>query len=498
MADAIEDDTSLKEMERLLAVQKAAFIRNGPPSVAERTKRLDTAIALLLDNADAIAAAISEDFGWRPTQFSKFADLAFTVDALKNARSNCRGWMASEKRSVEFPLNWAGATNTLEFQPKGVVGIIAPWNYPVGLCFGPAAGAFAAGNSVILKPSDLTPKTSALVAALVRATFDEAVCGVCVGGAATAAAFSGLAFDHLVYTGSTAVAKHVARAAAANLTPLTLELGGKCPVLIGASADLAITAMRVAHGKVMNAGQTCVAPDYVFLPVAMRDAFADAFEGAVETMYPEGVVASDDYCSIVNDRHRDRVAALIADAAAKNAEIRVCGGGKPDAAAVRPRRIAPTLVFDPAEDASICGEEIFGPALIVKTYESIDDAVAYVNAHPRPLALYYFGADRREEAKVLKRTVSGGVTINDVVMHVAQEDLPFGGVGHSGYGNYHGKEGFKEFSNWRGIHHQVAPSRQGLIKGIYPPFPTDGSGMLDFILKQKMTPAKKDGWCTIA
>lgn len=255
-------------MERILAAQKKAFIDNGPPSLKERTRRIDLAIALLVDNADALAEAVSEDFGGRPVQLTKLADIMSSVEALKGARAAMPTWTAGDKRYVAFPMNYAGARNTLEYQPKGVIGIIAPWNYPISLLFSPMAQAFAAGNSVMLKPSEFTPRTAELVASLCTKAFDETVVALVTGGADVAAAFSALPFDHLLYTGSTSVGKHVARAAAENLTPLTLELGGKCPCILSRTADLAVSARRIANGKTMNAGQTCVAPDYLFLPKA--------------------------------------------------------------------------------------------------------------------------------------------------------------------------------------------------------------------------------------
>eukprot|EP00629_Pelagomonadales_sp_RCC1024_P003180 CAMPEP_0119261632 /NCGR_PEP_ID=MMETSP1329-20130426/1631_1 /TAXON_ID=114041 /ORGANISM="Genus nov. species nov., Strain RCC1024" /LENGTH=515 /DNA_ID=CAMNT_0007261207 /DNA_START=18 /DNA_END=1565 /DNA_ORIENTATION=- len=484
------------EMHRLLHVQKAAFIKNGPPSVEERIRRLDVAINLLVDNADAIAEAIDADFGGaplggRPRKFTKFADVAAVVDGLKFARKHCGAWAAPERRSVEFPLGLVGASNWVERIPKGVVGVISPWNYPTSLLFNPLAGIFSAGNSALIKPSEFTPKTSALVGTLLNGAYDETVCRVVTGGPSVGAAFAALPFDHLIFTGSTRVGKMVAKAAAEHLTPCTLELGGKCPVIVSRSADVDVSARRIANGKIMNAGQTCIAPDYVFVPKELKDAFVKAFRNAMSEMYPEGVLSSDDYTGIISDAHFERIKGLIADAEKAGCETLVCAGGNGDkifASNGKPRRIAPTLVFEPGADLAISDEEIFGPALLVRTYDAVEEALAFVNARPRPLALYYFGVDAGEEAKVLGSTTAGGVCVNDCIMHCAQEDLPFGGIGASGYGAYHGEDGFREFSHARGIHRQVPTSRQYLLHGIYPPYDKSGS-TLDMILGMKLTKA---------
>ncbi|KAH8045506.1 oxidoreductase [Aureococcus anophagefferens] len=447
-------------MKRILDVQKKAFIANGAPSTQERIRRIDVAIKLLLDNADALCAAVDEDFGGRPVKFTKFVDVATVVDGLKNARAHVAKWSAPHRRGVEFPMNLAGASNAVEYVPKGVVGVISPWNYPVSLLFNPLAGIFAAGNSAMLKPSEFVPKTAELVRKLVAEAYDESVCCVVTGHADVAATFSSLPFDHLMYTGSA-------------------------------------PASGLAHGKVMNAGQTCIAPDVVFVPAALKQPFADAFKAAVADMFPAGVAQSGDYTSVISDAHYERATGLVAEAEAAGVEVLVCpggdaaatGGGEESKAGAYPRRMAPTLVFDPADDLKISGEEIFGPPMVVRTYDAVEDAVAYVNARPRPLACYYFGTDAAEEAKVLPRITAGGVCVNDVIMHVAQEDLPFGGVGGSGYRSYHGHEGFLEFSHHKGVHRQVATGRQFLLQGIYPPYDKKGS-MLDMIIDMKLTPAK--------
>mmetsp|Transcript_26335 Transcript_26335/g.79439 ORF Transcript_26335/g.79439 Transcript_26335/m.79439 type:complete len:517 (-) Transcript_26335:53-1603(-) len=494
--------TSPAELKRVLAAQQAAAIANGPPAVAERVRRLELAINLLLDNADEITAAVAKDFGVRPEKVTRFADLLMALESCKQARDKVAAWAAPQRRVVDFPFNLVGATNYIEYTPKGVVGIVGPWNYPVMLVIGPLASAFAAGNSVMIKPSEYAPATAAILGKLVNAAYDETVAHVCNGGASVAAAFCALPFDHIVFTGSTTVGKLVAKAAAENLTPVTLELGGKCPVIIGADANIANAAARVAHGKVLNAGQTCLAPDYVFVPRAKRDAFIAAFEEAVSSMYPDGVLDSADYTSVIDGRHYARLRSMIDGAAAAGCPTVECLGGGGDG---KPRpaadacRIPPTLVLDAPDGIDASEEEIFGPVMCIRAYDAVDDALAYVNARPRPLALYYFGTDAAEEAKVLARTTSGGVTINDCIMHCAQEDLPFGGVGASGYGRMRGWDGFRELSNARGVHRQVALHRQYLLDGIYPPYNRQTNVIAPY-LKLKFNNGimpKVGGFCTI-
>ena len=491
----------MSEMKRVLEVQKAALLAKGPPSVEERVRRLDVCIKLLLDNTDAFAAAVSEDFGGRPKVFTKFADVAICIDSLKFARSHVASWAKPEKRSVEFPLPLFGASNHVQCMPKGVVGVVSPWNYPVALAFHPLAGIFAAGNSVMIKPSEFTPKTADLMAKLFKESFDESVAYVCTGGPEVGIAFSQLPLDHLLYTGSTEVGRLVAKAAAENLVPCTLELGGKCPVIVGTSADLDVAALRIAHAKVLNAGQTCITCDYVFVPADKKDAFVEAFVKAVAEMFPKGVEASPDYASVITDRHFGRIVALVDEARAAGVEVVAAtggddGGGDALEGGKPPRRMAPTLVVNPGDDLKISSEEIFGPPLVIRTYDAVEDAVAYVNARPRPLALYYFGTDKAEEDKILPRVWAGGVCVNDVGMHAVHEDMPFGGVGASGYGKYFGHEGFLEFSHVRSVHRQVPTSRQYVLNGIYPPYDKKGS-MLPTVLGMKLTPAKDGLPCCI-
>ncbi len=465
MANPVADDAKIR-MERILARQKAAHIREGAPTQAQRTDRLNRCVALLVEHGDELIESLNADFGARSKDASRFTDIAASIGPVKFAREHLGKWMKTEKRKVESPLNLLGAKAEVRFQPKGVIGIISPWNFPVNLTFAPLAGVLAAGNRAMIKPSELTPATSEAMARLFDLYFDEEEIAVVTGGPDVGGAFSELAFDHLVFTGGTSIAYHVMAAAAKNLVPLTLELGGKSPVIVGPSADMAKTAARIMNGKTLNAGQICLAPDYVMVPKANEAAFVEAATGAVAKMFPT-LKDNPDYTAIINQRHYDRVRALVADAKEKGARIVEINPANEDFSQQEHRRIPPTLILDATDDMKVMQDEIFGPVLPVKTYGKVEEAVAYVNAHDRPLGLYYFGEDAGEQEMVLNRTTSGGVTVNDVVFHVAQEDLPFGGIGPAGMGSYHGRDGFMEFSHKKAVYTQI---KSELLAMLRPPY----------------------------
>lgn len=479
-AGAGQVNATSDDIRTLLDRQRAAFLKDGPPSAALRIDRINRAIGLLVDYQDEIANALNEDFGNRSKHQSLFTDVASSITPLKHARKNLTKWMKTERRSAAFPLNLLGARARLEYQPLGVVGIISPWNFPVQLTFGPLADVLAAGNRVIIKPSEFTPATSELMARMIRESFSEEEIAVVTGGPELGAAFSSMPFDHLLFTGATSVARHVMRAAAENLVPVTLELGGKSPVLVGESADVQITANRVMFGKTLNAGQICLAPDYLFMPKEKTHAFIEAATSAVSKMYPT-LKNNPDYTSVINQRHFDRLQGYIADAKAKGAEVVEINPAHEDFSQQPHHRIPPTLIIDPTDDMTVMQDEIFGPILPVKTYAKIDEAIEYVNAHPRPLGLYYFGTDKVEERKVLDSTTSGGVSVNEVVFHVAQDDLPFGGVGPSGMGAYHGKDGFDTFSHRKAVF--TAPKKE-VMAMIRPPWGTKLEKMLGSQIKR--------------
>ncbi len=427
-----------------------------------RRDRLLRMRTLINEHGSALAQAVQADFGVRSPQLTEIADLFVLRTLMSHTLKSLARWMKPVK--VSTPLYLQPAHAYLQRQPLGVVGVVSPWNYPVQLALGPVITALAAGNRVMLKPSEWTPETSALMASLIDKAFAPDELCVVQGDGAMAAEFSSLPFDHLFFTGSTAVGRIVARAAAANLTPTTLELGGKSPCIVDASCDLETAAIKIAHGKLLNAGQTCIAPDYVLLPKGMEAAFGEAFARAVHTLFP-AIEGNADYASIISLRHHERLQAMLAAAEGEGARLQVIG--RPAGAPAASRQMAPALVFGAAADSKLLVEEIFGPILPVLPYDSLDDAIAYINARPRPLALYWFGADTHARDAVLARTVSGGVTVNDTLMHIAHENLPFGGVGDSGWGSYHGEAGFLRLTQQKPVLVQSKWARGDLF---YPPY----------------------------
>ena len=446
------------------AQHRASRVQAEVP-LALRRERLLKIRALLVQHGAALAQAVQADFGVRSPQLTEIADLFVLRTLLAGALKNLARWMKPVR--VRTPLYLQPARAFLLRQPLGVVGVISPWNYPVQLSLGPVITALAAGNRVMLKPSELTPQTSALLAELIARSFAlEELC-VVQGDGDVAAAFAGLPFDHLFFTGSTAVGRKVAAAAAANLTPTTLELGGKSPCIIDASCDLDRAALKIAHGKLLNAGQTCIAPDYVLLPEGREAAFTQAYERAVARLFPS-IEGNPDYAAIISPRQHARLQALLDDARNDGARVQAVNPGAGNAAAASgSRQMPPALVFHPAPDSRLLNEEIFGPILPVLAYRGLDEAIAYVNARPRPLALYWFGTDAAARHKVLSRTVSGGVTVNDTLMHIAHPHLPFGGVGESGWGAYHGEAGFLRLTQQKPVLLQSKWARGDLF---YPPY----------------------------
>jgi len=462
-----QDQNFDTRMSDILARQKRAHIKDGPPTAEKRIEWLDRAIGLVVGHKDAIAEALREDFGHRSVESSLFTDVSASIGPMKHAKAHLKTWMKREKRKVSPAiLGLFGAKAYIEYQPKGVVGVISPWNFPFNLTFTPLAGIFAAGNRVMIKPSEFTPRCSELMARMFASAFDESEVAVFTGGADVGAAFSRLPFDHLLFTGATSIAYHVMKAAAENLVPTTLELGGKSPVIVSDNADMSLAAKRVMFGKTMNAGQICLAPDYVMVPQDKSREFVKEAADAISTMFPT-LKDNPDYTSVINQRHFDRLQGYIADAKAKGAEIIELNPAKEDFRQQPYHKIPPTLVMNPTDDMKIMQDEIFGPLLPVKTYNSVDEAIGYVNAHPRPLGLYYFGKDGPEQDKVLDKTTSGGVSVNDVVMHVAMEDLPFGGIGPSGMGAYHGVDGFRTFSHAKAVFKQVGRDLTAMMR---PPY----------------------------
>jgi coniferyl-aldehyde dehydrogenase len=465
----------LASLRLLFNAQQRASRDQIEVPLAVRRDRLLRIQALLDDHASALAQAVNADFGVRSAQLTEIADLFVLRTLLSNTLKNLRQWMKPVK--VRTPLYLQPSRAYLQRQPLGVVGVVSPWNYPLQLALSPVITALAAGNRVMLKPSELTPRTSALLAELIGKVFAADELCVVQGDSNFAAEFVSLPFDHLFFTGSTAVGRKVAAAAAANLTPTTLELGGKSPCLIDAScagADLDSAALKIAHGKLLNAGQTCIAPDYVLLPRGMEAAFAEAFARAVARLFPT-IIGNLDYAAIINERQHERLQALLAQAVAQGARLQVVDPGASNASSASnavmagntSRQMAPVLVFGAPADCRLLQEEIFGPILPVLAYDSLDQAIGIINARPRPLALYCFGSDKAARAQLLARTVSGGVTVNDTLMHIAHENLPFGGVGESGWGAYHGEAGFVRLTQQKPVLVQSKWARGDLF---YPPY----------------------------
>ena len=436
--------------------------------LALRKDRLLRLQALINTHSAALAQAVQADFGVRSPQLTEIADMFVLRGLLSHSLKSLAGWM--KPRRVRTPLHLKPSHAFLQRQPLGVVGVVSPWNYPVQLALGPVITALAAGNRVMLKPSELTPATSQLLATLVGKSFASDELCVMLGDAALSAAFCTLPFDHLFFTGSTEVGRKVAQSAALNLTPTTLELGGKSPCVVDVSctgAALDNAALKIAHGKLLNAGQTCIAPDYVLLPRGMEAAFTAAFDKAVAQLFPT-VIGNPDYAAIISPRHLARLEQMLVEAQASGARLHRCAASVPAAVGTPPsRQMPPVLVFDTPFEAAVLREEIFGPILPVVPYDHIPGAMSHINAGPRPLALYWFGTNNAARNQLLAGTVSGGVTVNDTLMHIAHENLPFGGVGASGWGSYHGEAGFLRLTHEKAVLVQSRFARGDLF---YPPY----------------------------
>ncbi|RMJ03191.1 Coniferyl aldehyde dehydrogenase [Marinobacter litoralis] len=442
-----ESKTQIQHTHRVFENQKKAFRNNPMPSSSERKENLKRLKRALLANQDRLLEAIDRDFSCRSKDESLIAEVMPSIQGINYTLKNLDSWMKPSKRHVS--VLFQPASNKVHYQPKGVVGVIVPWNYPLYLAVGPLVASLAAGNRTMVKMSEFTPHTSSLFKEIIEGMFPEDLVSVITGEADVAADFSRRPFDHLLFTGSTSVGKLVMRAAAENLTPVTLELGGKSPAVVSPDVPLSDAAQRIAFGKAINAGQTCVAPDYVLCPEDRVQAFVDEFRAQASTMYPS-LRDNDDYTAIINERQYDRLQSYLEDARAKGAEvieINPANENMKDGT----RKIPLTLVLNATEDMKVMQDEIFGPILPIVTYTDLDDAIHYINERPRPLALYFFGYDRAQQEHIIDQTHSGGMCINDALMHVAQDDLPFGGVGDSGMGHYHGKEGFMTFSHQRAI-----------------------------------------------
>jgi coniferyl-aldehyde dehydrogenase len=450
-------------LQATFATQRSAFQRGSAPTLRERLAALKTLGTAIRQNTGPLAAAISADFGNRSRYETEIGEIVPVLSAIRHAQRHLRGWMRPKR--VTVPLELLPGRARILYQPLGVVGVISPWNYPFQLAVAPLVAALSAGNRVMLKPSELAPRTSDFLGEFLGRLFPTDQVATVLGGPEIGQAFARLPFDHLLYTGSTAIGRLVMQAAAENLTPVTLELGGKSPCILAEDAALPGAVESIVYGKLLNAGQTCIAPDYVLLPEQNLDEFIKLVADTTAKFYP-ALASNPDYSSIIAERHYHRLAQYVAEAKASGARVVEINPGR-EMLPAETRKLPPTLVINPRDDLAIMREEIFGPLLPLKTYRRLDDAIDYINRRARPLALYYFGADRGKRDEVMRRTLSGGVSINTTLFHFAAENLPFGGVGASGIGAYHGEFGFQTFSHRRAVFLQSRVNGAWLL---YPPF----------------------------
>jgi acyl-CoA reductase-like NAD-dependent aldehyde dehydrogenase len=463
---------SVMNLEPLFAAQRKAFEANPYPDLATRRGHLAALAAALRAGERELVAAVDADFGGRSPYETRLLELFPLHEAIRHAHRHLRRWMKPERRAVSVWFQPGRAR--LVKQPLGVVGIIAPWNYPLYLALGPLVAALAAGNRALVKLSEFTPETARVLSQCLAANFPPEQLSVFTGGPEVAQALTALPLDHLLFTGSTAVGRKVMEAAARNLTPVTLELGGKSPAIIGLEYSVEQAAQRILFGKSLNAGQTCIAPDYVLLPEGKEAQFELAARSWLAAHYRE-LPDNPDYTAVINAQHHERLMRLMDDALALGARVVPLGASNPEK-----RRIAPTLVFDLSDEMRLMQEEIFGPLLPVVTYRTPDDAIRYVNARPRPLALYLFEDDAAKIERVLHATIAGGVTLNDTILHIAQDTLPFGGVGPSGMGQYHGRAGFDTFSKQKAVFRQA---RWNALPLLMPPFGKTADRLLKLMLR---------------
>lgn len=461
----------VSDAERLLELQRAAHRRDSWPSAKVRIDRIERLDTMVRERAEAFAEAIAADFGNRSRFETALMETAVLLSSIRHARKNVRWWMEPSYQEVDIAF-WPGSA-WVRRDPLGVIGIISPWNYPLQLALSPLVDVIAAGNRAILKPSEQTPRFSALLLTAIASTFKEEEVAVVTGGPEVAAAFTRLPFDHLVFTGSTAIGRKVAQAAADGLVPTTLELGGKSPALICPSGSMAKAVKSIAYGKFVNAGQTCIAPDYVLIPRERAVEFAEQVLTEVKRAYPD---LGPDYTSMISERAFDRMASAVAEAELAGAKVM----RHPTPSDREKRTMPPVVVLDAPQDGMLMREEIFGPVLPIVGYDTLDDALDWINSHPHPLALYIFAEDRREQGTVLDRTQSGGVTINATLLHIAQDGLPFGGVGASGMGAYHGRAGFERFTHARAIFRTGFFNAAGWLA---PPYGRRAKRLLRFLMR---------------
>ncbi len=458
----------IQNLTALLKLQRSKFRAEGEVTYATRIDRLKRLKALIIENKTEFAKTTKREFGGaRSYEFSLFSEFASKVEAIDYSMKHLKEWMKPEKRKTNKPMNFLGGKSQVRHFPKGVVGIISPWNLPFGLTVAPLTSALAAGNRALLKPSEFVPETAALFADVIPKYFSEDEVAVVTGGAAISQRFAELPFDHLLFTGSTRVGAQVMQSAAKNLVPVTLELGGKSPVIIGRSAKLDLAGTRLTFGKLLNGGQLCLSPDYVVVPKELEEQLIARVIHETESMYPN-ITENEDYAGVINERHFARLQNYIDDAVAKGAKLTIVGADKTRASKDN-RRMPLHILQNVNEDMLVMHEEIFGPVLPVMAYSDVAEVPDMIEPRRNPLAMYYFGKDKREQEYLLTHVPSGGVCVNDITLHYVQEDLPFGGVGASGMGAYHGPEGFRSLSHARAIYSQTMIDVLPIV-GARPPF----------------------------
>ena len=442
----VSKDTMLSKLNIL----KEPFLENFNPNINDRIDRIKRIQKLVEENIDAFHKSLREDFGSRHEQLSLMADTMPVINNAKHALKNIKKWVKQDNRKPNFPLGLLGSKAYVQFQPFGVVGIISPWNFPLTLSIAPLIEIFAAGNNAMIKLSEFVPATSELTEKLINKYFTEKEVVIINGGPQTSQSFAGLPFDHLLFTGSTNVAKKVASEAASNLVPMTLELGGKSPAIVSSNAKMKKSVDKIMMGKLLNAGQICVSPDYVFVQEDQTEEFVQHAKDHVAENYPT-IKNNPDYTSIIHLNHFERLNELVQDAKSKGATVIEINPAQEDFSQQEHHKIVPTLILNPTDDMKVMKEEIFGPLMPVKTYKDFNETVNFINKNPKALALYYFGDDKTEMNNVLDNTSSGQAVMNDVLFQFSMHDLPFGGVGPSGMGAYHGYDGFKNFSHKRSV-----------------------------------------------
>ena len=457
-----------QNLEALVELQRSKFRAEGEVTYSTRIDRLKRLKALIVENKTEFAETTKREFGGaRSYEFSLFSEFASKVEGIDYVMKHLKEWMKPEKRKTNKPMNFLGGKSQVRHFPKGVVGIISPWNLPFGLTVAPLTGALAAGNRAILKPSEFVPETAALFAEIIPKYFSEDEVAVVTGGADISQRFAELPFDHLLFTGSSNIGAKVMQSASKNLVPVTLELGGKSPVIIGRSAKLDLAGTRLTFGKLLNGGQLCLSPDYVVVPNELEEQLIARVVHEAQSMYPN-ITENEDYAGIINERHFARLQNYIDDAVAKGAKLTIVGASKTRVSEDN-RRMPLHILQNVTEDMLVMHEEIFGPILPVITYSDVAEVPDMIEPRRNPLAMYYFGKDKREQEYLLSHVQSGGVCINDITLHYVQEDLPFGGVGASGMGAYHGPEGFRSLSHARAIYSQTMIDVLPII-GARPPF----------------------------